>query len=97
MRVSSINQQRNKSTKLRAAKRGAIATAALYTASNVMSWGTNPSQLRNTINEYGGKYNYAKNFAAGIMIVAAAGAVFNTVINTIIDKIHSKKSPKAAN
>ena len=43
--------------------------------------------------------NMAENtiIAAGIMIVAAAGAVFNTVINTIIDKIHSKKSPKAAN
>ncbi len=93
----STNISPRKSGKLNAAKRGAIITAGVLGTSTGISWLTKPDEMRKVVSDYGGKNSYIKNFVLGLALLSAGGAVLNTVMNAVAEKIHYKKPPKAVN
>lgn len=99
MNVSSVNMNQpiRKNTKANPAKRGAMITAGMLTASTAISWATRTNEMRAVVKECGGKNKYIANYALGLAIFSAAGAVVNTVLTAVTNKINPKKPPKAAN
>lgn len=74
---------------------GAIYTGTFLTTSAGLSWTTKTSKMKQVVQEYGGKKQYAKAFGKGLFILSITGAVVNTVLNFISSKVPEKKNPKA--
>lgn len=75
--------------------KGAIYTGTFLTSSAGLSWATKTSKMKEVVQEYGGKKQYAKAFGKGLFVLSIAGAVVNTVLNFIADKVPENKNPKA--
>lgn len=75
--------------------KGAIYTGTFLTSSAGLTWATKPSKMVELVQEYGGKKQYAKAFGKGLFILSIAGAVVNTALNFIADKVPENKNPKA--
>ncbi len=97
VRPVSMNQPVRKNTKSNPAKRGAMITAGMLTASTAISWATRTNEMKEVVKSCGGKNKYIANYALGLALFAGAGAVVNTVLTAVANKINPKKPPKAAN
>ena len=86
-----------KNSRLSPAKRGAIATAGLITASNAAFWMTKPKDMNMIVKDCGGKTQYAMNFALGLAIFSAIGAGINMLLHALSKKVPENNPPKAAN
>lgn len=99
MNVNSVNMHHpvRKNAKAHPARRGALITTGMLTASTAISWATRTNEMRQVVKECGGRNKYIANYALGLALFAGAGAIVNTVLTAVANKITPKKPPKAAN
>lgn len=79
------------------AKRGAIVTAGLLTATNVAFWVTKPKDMNMIVKDSGGKIPHAINFVLCLAMFSALGAGINTILHYAAKKAPVNNQPKAVN
>jgi len=97
IKVPAGNKSAGRKSRLASAKRGALATAGLITASNAAFWIAKPKDMNMIVKDCGGKAQYAMNFVLGLATFSAIGAGINTILNSAAKKVPVNDSPRAVN
>ncbi len=99
MNLNAVNIQpiTRKNNKYKAAKTGAALTAGVLATSTAISWVSRPKDMMQVVKNCGGKGKYVQKYIVGITFLAGVGALINTLLSKVAEKIQPKHPPKAAN
>lgn len=87
-------EQKNNS-KMNPAVKGALCTAGVLGTTTGISWVKEPQQMKTLVAHMGGPKKYIASYASWLAFYSLCGAIVNTALNKISQKVKSNNNPKA--